>query len=120
MLIWIITDNSRKQISLLTDELSHFSTFIKLLKVGDKRSCLHKMLQATVDKKNKVPEMLAQAFYQDMEKLLSKLCSPNHNNLKVNKFMEWVESEGLIGIPRQFCNIKTLQHCICNIIIICN
>ena len=92
LLIWIITDNSRKQISLLTDELSHFSTFIKLLKVGDKRSCLHKMLQATVDKKNKVPEMLAQAFYQDMEKLLSKLCSPNHNNLKVNKFMEWVES----------------------------
>jgi len=83
--------NKRKQISLLTDELSHFSTFIKLLKVGDKRSCLHKMLQATVDKKNKVPEMLAQAFYQDMEKLLSKLCSPNHNNLKVSNTCKALE-----------------------------
>ena len=70
--------------AMLTEELSHIPTFAKLLKVGDQRPCLHKMLQATVDQKSTpVHDMLAQAFYMEQEKLLAKLTSPSHNSLTV-------------------------------------
>ena len=78
--------------AMLTEELSHFPTFAKLLKVGDKRPCLHKMLQATVDKRNTpVPYMLAQAFAMEQEKLLAKLTSPSHNDLKVSNTCKSLE-----------------------------
>ena len=50
----------RKQAARLITELSHFPTFAKLLKVGDKRARLHKMMQATVELRAKVPDILAQ------------------------------------------------------------
>ena len=50
----------RKQAARLITELSHFPTFDKLLKVGDKRARLHKMMQATVELRSKVPDILAQ------------------------------------------------------------
>jgi len=74
----------KKGLDLLTTELCHFPTFAKLLRIGDKRSCLHKMLQASLEHERAVPDMLAQAFYQDTENLLSKLTSPTHNNLTVS------------------------------------
>merc|ERR1719341_286652 len=54
--------------AMLTEELSHIPTFTKLLKVGDQRPCLHKMLQATVEQK----------------RLLAKLTSPSHNSVSVS------------------------------------
>merc|ERR1719232_2571595 len=78
--------------AMLTEELSHFPTFAKLLKVGDKRPSLHKMLQATVEKRSTpVPHMLAQAFCMEQEKLLDKLTSPNHNNLTVSNTCKSLE-----------------------------
>ena len=50
----------RKQMDKLTEELSNFTTFTKLLKVRDKRATLHKLLQATVERRARVPEILAQ------------------------------------------------------------
>ena len=83
---------SRKHMAMLTEELSHFPTFAKLLKVGDKRPSLHKMLQATVEKRSTpVPHMLAQAFCMEQEKLLDKLTSPNHNNLTVSNTCKSLE-----------------------------
>lgn len=48
------------KIDLLSSELSHFPTFSKLLKNGDKRSCLHKMLQATAELNRNIPEIISQ------------------------------------------------------------
>lgn len=82
----------RKHMAMLTEELSHFPTFAKLLKVGDKRPSLHKMLQATLEKRSTpVPHMLAQAFCLEQEKLLDKLTSPNHNNLTVSNTCKSLE-----------------------------
>ena len=55
-----LTVSSRRELELLTTELCHFPTFAKLLRIGDKRSCLHKMLQASLDHERAVPDMLAQ------------------------------------------------------------
>jgi len=74
----------RKDIDLLTSVLSHFGTFSKLLKIGDKRSRLHKMLQATIDKNKRGPDLLAQAFHQDIDMFLSKQPSRSHNSLQVS------------------------------------
>ena len=45
---------------LLSSELSHFPIFSKLLKNGDKRACLHKMLQATAQLNRNIPEIISQ------------------------------------------------------------
>jgi len=51
----------RRKNKILSEEISHFPTFCKLLRIGDKRSCLHKMLQSSVDNsKKKIPQLLAQ------------------------------------------------------------
>ena len=50
----------RDRIGLLSSELSHFPTFSKLLKIGDKRACLHKMLQAAADMNKNIPEIISQ------------------------------------------------------------
>ena len=50
----------RNKIDLLSSELSHFPTFSKLLKIGDKRTCLHKMLQATTELNKSVPDIISQ------------------------------------------------------------
>jgi len=82
----------RKNMAMLTEELSHIPTFAKLLKVGDQRPCLHKMLQATVDQKSTpVHDMLAQAFYMEQEKLLAKLTSPSHNSVSVSNTCKSLE-----------------------------
>merc|ERR1719319_346874 len=81
----------RKEINRLAIELSNFSTFAKLLKVGDKRASLHKLLQATVEKRVKVPDILAQAFYQYIDRLMSKLTSASHNNLKISNTCKALE-----------------------------
>ena len=84
--------------AMLTEELSHFPTFVKLLKVGDKRSCLHTMLQATVEKTSTpLPDTLAQAFCLDQEKLLAKLNSPSHNNLSVSNTSKTLELGFILG-----------------------
>lgn len=88
----------RKNMAMLTEELSHFPTFVKLLKVGDKRSCLHTMLQATVEKTSTpLPDTLAQAFCLDQEKLLAKLNSPSHNNLSVSNTSKTLELGFILG-----------------------
>lgn len=81
----------RRKTKILTEELSHFPTFCKLLKIGDKRSCLHKMLQSSVDNKKKVPQLLAQSFSNEVDSLLSKLTSPNHNQVKVSNTFKTLE-----------------------------
>jgi len=73
----------RRNAKILTEELTHFPTFCKLLKIGDKRSCLHKMLQSSVDNKKKVPQLLAQSFSNEVDSLLSKLTSPTQNQVKL-------------------------------------
>lgn len=74
----------RRKNKILSEEISHFPTFCKLLRIGDKRSCLHKMLQSSVDNsKKKVPQLLAQTFANEVDSLLSKLSSPNHNQVQV-------------------------------------
>ena len=50
----------QNKIDLLSSELSHFPTFSKLLKIGDKRACLHKMLQATTELNKSVPDIISQ------------------------------------------------------------
>ena len=50
----------RSKIDLLSSELSHFPTFSKLLKIGDKRACLHKMLHATAELNKNIPEIISQ------------------------------------------------------------
>ena len=74
---------------MLTEELSRLPTFAKLLEVVGRRSCLHKMLQATVEKnvwrrsdsrnmrRPQVPDRLSEAF----ESFLW-LSSPGHSNIQ--------------------------------------
>jgi len=81
----------RNQIDLLASELSHFPTFSKLLKFGDKRSCLHKMLQATAELNKDIPDIISKAFYKDVEKLLTKLCSITCNQLSVSNTCKTLE-----------------------------
>jgi len=81
----------RNKIDLLSSELSHFPTFSKLLKIGDKKACLHKMLQATTELNKSVPDIISQAFYTEVDKLLSKLCSTNFNHLKVSNTCKTLE-----------------------------
>lgn len=81
----------RSKIDLLSSELSHFPTFSKLLKIGDKRACLHKMLQATAELNKNIPEIISQAFYMEVDKLLSKLCSTNFNNCAVSNTYKTLE-----------------------------
>ena len=81
---------------MLTEELSRLPTFAKLLEVVGRRSCLHKMLQATLeknvsrrsdtrsmrrpqvpDRRPQVPDRLSEAF----ESFLW-LSSPGHSNIQ--------------------------------------
>ena len=74
---------------MLTEELSRLPTFAKLLEVVGRRSCLHKMLQATLEKnvcrrsdtrsmrRPQVPDRLSEAF----ESFLW-LSSPGHSNIQ--------------------------------------
>ena len=68
----------QNKLDLLSSELSHLQTFTKLLKIGDKRADLHKMLGATtveIEMKKNVPNILAEAFFTEVDSILSKLCS---------------------------------------------
>jgi len=81
----------RDRIGLLSSELSHFPTFSKLLKIGDKRACLHKMLQAAAEMNKNIPEIISQAYYNEVHKLLTKLCSTNFNHLTVSNTCKTLE-----------------------------
>ena len=63
-----------------------FPTFAKLLRVGDKRSSLHKILQAAVDMHKQLPSMLAKAFCRDQ---VVKLPG-GHRNLRmsISKYLQ--------------------------------
>jgi len=76
---------------LLSSELSHFPIFSKLLKNGDKRACLHKMLQATAQLNRNIPEIISQAFNTEVEKLVAKLCSNTFNHLTVSNTCKTLE-----------------------------
>ena len=73
----------RLKIDLL-NKLTDFPTFVKFLKVGDKRSGLHKMLQAAVEVPGPVkwsklaPDTLAKAFCRNQEEHLAELTSTGH------------------------------------------
>jgi len=68
---------TRRQMGLLDSELGHFPTFSKLLRVGDKRFCLHKMLQSATEHSKNITQIISQAFSTEVERLLAKLCSDN-------------------------------------------
>ena len=76
----------------ILSEVSHFPTFCKFLRIGDKRSCLHKMLQSSVDNSRKnIPQLLAQTFSNEVDSLLSKLSSPSHNQVQVSNTCKTLE-----------------------------
>lgn len=66
----------RKRFSLLPTEICHYPTFSKLLKMGDKRSCLHRMLQSASEIDNTITETLAQEFSVSVSEHLSTLKCP--------------------------------------------
>ena len=70
----------------LMHKMLTFPTFNKLLRVGDKRSSLHKILQAAVDMRLQSPRRLAEAFCRDQAEQLNKLPSPSPGlrNLRVS------------------------------------
>jgi len=63
----------RKNLPLLVKELGNFPIFARLLRMGDKRGSLHRMLQAAAEQDSSITGALAQAFACGATKPLESL-----------------------------------------------
>ena len=64
---------SRAEFRLLAAQVSHFPTFSKLLKMGSRRGCLHKMVQSASEQDRTITETISQEFSMGASRLLQKL-----------------------------------------------
>jgi len=65
----------RAKFQLLSQEIQHFPTFYKLMKMGDRRGCLHRMLQSATEQDTQITETLAQEYSASVSVQLSLLSS---------------------------------------------
>jgi len=63
----------RKQYQLLCQELTQFTTFTKLLRMGDRRGALHKMFQAGTEHDSSITDTISQEYSTEVDSLLDRL-----------------------------------------------